>query len=264
MLPFLAQAASTSSKGIEYVIAIVALVSFLFFLRFLQSSSMIRAGVGLDNVDVNRTSRRGIPVMDLPSANATAAAEHTWALLLALCRKVPEANANVQGGGWDRGRYIGIQLAGKTIGIVGLGRVGRLVAQRAHAFGMHVLAYDPYLVVDSAQEPNVKMVELDRLLLESDFVSVHARLTPETHGLLGARELARVKRGARLVNCAQGELVNEAALAAALESGQLAGAAIDVFVAEPPIGSPLLGRDNVVLTPHLGAATEEALHDELV
>lgn len=264
MLPFLAQAASTSSKGIEYIIAIVALVSFLFFLRFLQSSSVVRASIGLDNVDVDRASRRGIPVMNLPNANATAAAEHTWALLLALCRKVPEANANVQGGGWDRGRYIGTQLAGKTIGIVGLGRVGKLVAQRAHAFGMHVLAYDPYRSVDAAQEINVTMVELDRLLLESDFVSVHASLTPETHGLLGARELARVKRGARLVNCARGELIDEAALAAALESGQLSGAAIDVFDTEPPVGSPLLGRNDVVLTPHLGAATEEAQRAEMV
>jgi D-3-phosphoglycerate dehydrogenase len=218
-----------------------------------------RAGVGLDNVDVDHASRRGVLVMNTPGANATATAEHTWALLLALCRKVPAANANVQSGGWDRGR--GTQLAGKTIGMVGLGRVGRLVAQRAHAFGMHVLAYDPYLAVDAAQELNVELVELDQLLSESDFVSVHAPLTPETRGLIGARELAHVKRGARLVNCARGELVDETALTAALESGQLAGAAIDVFVSEPPVGSALLGRDDVVLTPHLGASTEEAQRD---
>lgn len=220
-----------------------------------------RAGVGLDNVDVDHASRRGVLVMNTPGANATATAEHTWALLLALCRKIPAANANVQSGGWDRGRYIGTQLAGKTIGMVGLGRVGRLVAQRAHAFGMHVLAYDPYLAVDAAQELNVELVELDQLLSESDFVSVHAPLTSETRGLIGARELAHVKRGARLVNCARGELVDEAALANALESGRLAGAAIDVFASEPPVGSPLLGREDVVLTPHLGAATEEAQRD---
>jgi D-3-phosphoglycerate dehydrogenase len=220
-----------------------------------------RAGVGLDNVDIDHASRRGVLVMNTPGANATATAEHTFALLLALCRKVPTANANVQSGGWDRGRYTGTQLAGKTIAVVGLGRVGRLVAQRAHVFGMHVLAYDPYLAIDAAQELNVELRELDELLPESDFVSLHAPLTPETQGLLGARELARMKHGARLINCARGELIDETALAAALDSGRLAGAAIDVFVSEPPVGSPLLGRDDVVLTPHLGAATEEAQRD---
>lgn len=220
-----------------------------------------RAGAGVDNVDVDDATRRGVLVMNTPGANSTATAEHTWALLLALCRQIPAAHASVQSGAWERARYTGTQLSGKTIGLVGLGRVGRLVAQRAHAFGMRVMGYDPYLAVDSAEELGVELVELDELLSEADFVSVHAPLTDETAGLIGARELARIKPGARLINCARGELVDESALVAALDDGRLAGAAIDAFAVEPPEGSPLLGRDDVVLTPHLGASTEEAQRD---
>ncbi|HUP00865.1 MAG TPA: phosphoglycerate dehydrogenase [Gemmatimonadota bacterium] len=220
-----------------------------------------RAGVGLDNIDVEAATRQGVLVMNTPGANATATAEHTWALLLALCRRVPAADASVKSGGWDRGRFTGVQLHGKTMGIVGLGRVGRLVAQRAQGFGMEVLAYDPYLSYDVAAELRVELVDLDGILAEADVVTLHVPLTEQTRGLLDAGRLAQMKSGALLVNCARGGLVDETAVAAALDEGRLAGAAFDVFDREPPAGSPLLGREDVVLTPHLGASTVEAQRD---
>ncbi len=220
-----------------------------------------RAGVGLDNIDVDAATRQGVLVMNTPGANATATAEHTWALLLALCRRLPAADASVRSGAWDRARFTGLQLHGKTLGIVGLGRVGRIVAQQARGFGMEVLACDPYLSEDVAAELQVKLVDLDRLFAESDVVTLHTPLTDATRNFVDAGRLASMKPGAFLVNCARGELVDEAAVAAALDQGPLTGAAFDVFAQEPPAGSPLSGRDDVVLTPHIGASTVEAQRD---
>lgn len=220
-----------------------------------------RAGAGLDNIDVEAATRRGVLVMNTPGANATATAEHTWALLLALARRLPAAERSLRSGQWERSRFVGVQLAGKTIGLIGLGRVGREVARRARGFGMTVLACDPYLAADAAAELEVELADLDDLLARSDVISLHAALTDETHGLLDAARLARVKPGALLVNCARGGLVDEAAVADALDQGRLAGAAFDVFAEEPPGDNPLLGRDDVVATPHLGASTVEAQRD---
>jgi len=221
-----------------------------------------RAGVGLDNVDVEAATDRGVLVMNTPGANAIATAEHTWALLLALCRKVPAADASVRRGEWERTRFVGTQLHGKTLGVIGLGRVGRLVAVRGRAFGMRVVATDPYLSEEAARELGVELADLDDLLADADVVTLHVPLTEETRGLLGADRLAQVKEGAFLVNCARGGLVDEAAVAEALASGRLAGAAFDVFEGEPPAADhPLLGHDRVVLTPHLGASTVEAQRD---
>lgn len=220
-----------------------------------------RAGVGLDNVDVEAATARGVLVMNAPGANATATAEHAWAVLLALCRRIPAADASVRRGAWERKGFVGRQLEGKTLGVVGLGRVGRRVAARGRGFGMTVLGFDPYLSAEAAEELRVGLVDLDRLLSEADIVTLHAPLTDETRGLLGAERLGRMKPDALLVNCARGGLVDEAALADALAEGRLAGAALDVFAEEPPVGSPLLALDNVVLTPHVGASTVEAQRD---
>jgi D-3-phosphoglycerate dehydrogenase len=220
-----------------------------------------RAGVGLDNVELDAATARGIIVMNTPGANAIATCEHTFAMILALCRKLPQADASLRRGEWTRSRFLGVQLFRKTLGIIGLGRIGQQVAQRAQAFGMETLGYDPYISADLAQHLNVTLVSLDDLLARADFITLHTVLTPETHHLIGRESLARVKPGARLINCARGELVDEAALVEALTNGQLAGAALDVYSVEPPTESPLLALDNVVLTPHLGASTEEAQRD---
>ncbi|HUF90673.1 MAG TPA: phosphoglycerate dehydrogenase [Gemmatimonadota bacterium] len=220
-----------------------------------------RAGVGLDNVDVEAATERGVLVMNTPGANATATAEHAWALLLALCRRLPAADASVRRGEWERRRFTGVQLAGRTLGVVGLGRVGRLVAARGRGFGMTVLGCDPYLSVEAAAELGVELVELEGLLAGSDVVTLHAPLTDETRALIDAAALARVRPGALLVNAARGGLVDERAVAAALADGRLGGAAFDVYAAEPPAGSPLLEAPNVVLTPHIAASTFEAQRD---
>lgn len=217
-----------------------------------------RAGTGLDNVDVEAASRRGVVVMNTPGANTIAAAEHTLALLLALTRRIPQAHAHTKGGKWERERFLGAEVYGKTLGIIGLGRVGAEVARRAQGFAMRVIAYDPYLTEEVAQRLGVELVELDALLARTDFITLHLPLTKETRGLIGSRELAGMKDGVRLVNCARGGVVDEGALAEAIASGKVAGAALDVFEQEPPWGSPLLDLDPVVVTPHLGASTEEA------
>ncbi|MCC7359552.1 MAG: phosphoglycerate dehydrogenase [Anaerolineales bacterium] len=217
-----------------------------------------RAGLSLDNVDLAAATDHGLMVTHTPEAYSLSAAEHTLALLLALCRQIPAADASLRRGEWTREQFTGAQLHGKTLGLVGLGRVGRLVAARAQAFGMAVLAYDPYTTDETAvRRRGVTLAPLDELLAQADFVSLHAELTPETRHLLGAAELARLKPGARLINCARGELVDEAALAEALRAGRLAGAALDVFAHEPPAGDWLRGLPNVVVTPHLGASTRE-------
>lgn len=218
-----------------------------------------RAGIGLDNVDVETATRRGIVVVNAPQSNIIAAAEHTMALMLAQARNIPQASAALRDGTWDRPRYQGVELAGKTLGIVGLGRVGSLVAQRALAFGMRVIAHDPYVSRDRARQIGVDLMpSLDALLVQSDFVSIHVPRTPETEGLIGERELALMKEGARLINTARGGVVDEEALARALKDRHLAGAAIDVFAEEPATQHPLFEFDEVVVTPHLGASTVEA------
>ncbi len=218
-----------------------------------------RAGIGLDNVDVEAATRRGVMVVNAPQSNVVSAAEHTIALLLAQARNVPQANADLHAGRWERSRWEGVELLGKTIGIVGIGRVGALVAQRAAAFGLRVIAFDPYVPRERAKEMGVELMPtLDALLVQSDFVTVHLPRTVDTDGLIGERELALMKEGSRIVNTARGGIVDEAALAKAIETGRLAGAALDVFVEEPATSSPLFALDNVVVTPHLGASTAEA------
>jgi D-3-phosphoglycerate dehydrogenase / 2-oxoglutarate reductase len=218
-----------------------------------------RAGIGLDNVDVDAATRRGVMVVNAPRSNVISAAEQTFALLLAQARSIPAANTALKGGGWDRSRWEGVELAGKTIGIVGLGRVGALVASRAAAFGMRVIAFDPYVSAERAKEMGVDaMPSLESLLVQADFVSIHLPRSPETEGLIGAHELSLMKPGARLINTARGGIVDEEALAKSLSDGHLGGAALDVFTSEPTVDSPLFHFDNVVVTPHLGASTKEA------
>ncbi|MEO8476358.1 MAG: hydroxyacid dehydrogenase, partial [Actinomycetota bacterium] len=218
-----------------------------------------RAGIGLDNVDVDAATRRGVMVVNAPQSNIISAAEQAMALLLAQARNIPQANAALKQGAWERSKWEGVELAGKTIGLVGLGRVGGLVATRAAGFGMRVIAFDPYVSADRAKDMGVDvMPTLEALLVQADFVSIHLPRTPETEGLIGEHELGLMKRGARLVNTARGGLVDEAALVKALESGHLGGAALDVFATEPTTDSPLFELDNVVVTPHLGASTKEA------
>src|SRR3954467_2729553 len=218
-----------------------------------------RAGIGLDNVDVEEATRRGVMVVNAPQSNIISAAEQTLALLLAQARNIPQAHADLIDGRWERSKWEGVELAGKTIGLVGLGRVGSLVAARAAGFGMRVIAFDPYVSAERAKEMGVEiMPTLEALLVQSDFVSIHLPRTPETEGLIGEKELRMIKPGARLVNTARGGIVDEAALSKALEDGHLAGAALDVFAAEPTTDSPLFAMPNTVVTPHLGASTREA------
>ncbi len=220
-----------------------------------------RAGVGVDNVDLDAATRRGIVVMNTPGGNSTAVAEHTLGLLLALARRLPQADASLKQGRWEKKKLKGIELRGKTLGLVGLGKVGTEVARLARALGMEVIAYDPYVSALAAREQQVRLGKLEEVLKQSDFLSLHSAATPETVGLINARTLAETKRGVRLVNCARGELVEEAALLAALESGQVAGAALDVFEAEPPrapVNPRLASHPNVVVTPHIAGSTEEA------
>jgi D-3-phosphoglycerate dehydrogenase len=218
-----------------------------------------RAGIGLDNVDVAEATRRGVMVVNAPQSNVLSAAEHTLALLLAQARNVPQANADLKAGAWNRSKWEGVELHGKTLGIVGLGRVGVLVAQRAHSFGMRLVAYDPFVSADRARQLGVALVSTIAELMEiSDFVSIHATKTPDTVGLVNASVLAHAKPGLRLVNAGRGGIVDEDALAAAIADGRLGGAAIDTFAKEPTTESPLFALDNVVVTPHLGASTAEA------
>lgn len=223
-----------------------------------------RAGVGLENVDIQAATQAGVMVMNIPEVNAVAAAEMTMALMLALCRLIPQSNALLRAEKWERLSFMGVHLEGKTLGLVGLGRVGRRVAARAHAFGMHVLAFDPYVPDEIADSLTVELVEhLDALLERADFVSLHCQLTDETRGLIDARQIEHMKQGARLINAANSGLVDESALLEALQAGHLAGAALDVYQAEPPLGvsAALIQLPNVVATPHLGASTLEAQHD---
>src|SRR5215467_2025009 len=216
-----------------------------------------RAGVGVDNIDLPEATKRGVLVMSTPGGNAVSVAEHTFALMLALARQVPKVDAGLREGRWEKSSS-GTELRGKTLGLIGLGRIGGEVARRAEAFDMRIVAYDPYISESAAKELQVELVNLDRLLAESDFISLHTALSPATQNMINAKSIAKMKKSARIVNAARGELIDEAALAEALKTGRLAGAALDVFVEEPPKNSPLLGLQNVVGTPHIAGSTKEA------
>lgn len=217
-----------------------------------------RAGVGVDNIDVEAATRRGIVVCNSPEGNTVAAAEHTMALMLALARNVPAANASVAAGEWKRSAFLGVELLNKTLGIMGLGKIGSEVAVRAAAFGMKVIGHDPFIAADRAERLGIEVVDLPELLARADFITIHVPLNKDTQHLIGAQTLAKVKPGVRIINCSRGPVVDEAALAEAIRHGRVAGAGLDVFEKEPPADSPLLGLDKVVLTPHLGASTAEA------
>lgn len=217
-----------------------------------------RAGVGLDNVDVPAATSNGVMVVNAPTSNIVSAAEHAIALLLAVARRVPAADASLRGGEWRRSAFSGVELAGKTVGVLGLGRIGQLVAHRLAAFGTQLIAYDPYLSLAKAAQLGVRLVDLDELLATADAITVHLPKTPETRGLIGATELAKTKPGVLVVNAARGGLIDEAALAQAIRDGQVGGAGVDVFETEPTTSSPLFELPQVVVTPHLGASTAEA------
>jgi len=218
-----------------------------------------RAGIGVDNIDAKAATARRIPVVNAPTGSTISVAELALGHMLSLARQIPEADRSMREGKWEKRRFEGRELHGKVLGLVGSGRIGAEVARRAQAFGMEVAAFDPYLPPPAAKERGIRLVDsLAALLMQADFLSIHAALTPETKGMIGAKELALMKRTAYLVNCARGEIVQEAALADALTSGTIAGAALDVFEREPPTGSPILTAPNIVFTPHLGASTHEA------
>ncbi|MFN8053168.1 MAG: phosphoglycerate dehydrogenase [Acidimicrobiales bacterium] len=217
-----------------------------------------RAGIGLDNVDTAVATERGVMVVNAPQSNTLSAAEHTMALLLAQARNVPQAHAALKAGRWERSKWNGVELSDKTLGIIGLGRIGKLVAQRSLAFGMKLVAYDPFVSEDAARRMSVELLTLDELITRADFVTLHLAKTPETIGLIGKDLLAKAKPNLRVVNVARGGIVDEQALADAIRAGQVAGAAIDVFDKEPCLDSPLFELDEVVVTPHLGASTVEA------
>ncbi len=224
-----------------------------------------RAGIGVDNVDVAAASKRGVIVMNTPQANSVATAEHTMTLILALCRHTAPAHASVAAGQWERSKFTGIQLYRRTLGLIGFGRIARLVAQRARGFDMQVIAYDPYVSAEIGQEAGVKLLDLDEVLAEAEILSLHTSLSPETENLVNADNLAKCRDGVLLVNPSRGKLVDEAALAAALKSGKVRAAALDVYRSEPPApDNPLIGLPGVLHTPHLGASTEEAQRDVAV
>lgn len=217
-----------------------------------------RAGIGLDNVDVAAATERGVMVVNAPQSNTLSAAEHTMALLLSQARNVPQASAALKAGRWERSKWTGVELSDKVLGIVGLGRIGKLVAQRALAFGMRLVAYDPFVAEERARQLNVRLTSLEDLMARADFVTLHLARTPETAGLIDADLLATAKPSMRIVNVARGGIIDEEALAAAISDGTIAGAALDVFDTEPCTESPLFELDQVVVTPHLGASTTEA------
>jgi D-3-phosphoglycerate dehydrogenase len=217
-----------------------------------------RAGVGVDNIDADAATRRGIVVMNTPGANAVAVAELTIGLMLALARKIPAANSTMHAGKWEKKSLQGAELRGKTLGILGLGRIGLEVAKRAKGFGLDIIGSDPFVSAAIARENGIKLVTLDELIAGSDYITLHVGLTPQTTGVINAKTLAAMKKGVRIINCARGELVDDPALVAALKSGQVAGAALDVFVEEPAKNSPYADLENVILTPHIAGSTAEA------
>ncbi|WP_448659298.1 phosphoglycerate dehydrogenase [Sphingomonas sp. CJ99] len=217
-----------------------------------------RAGIGVDNVDIPAASAAGVVVMNTPFGNSITTAEHAIALMFALARQLPEADASTQAGKWEKNRFMGVELTGKVLGLVGAGNIGSIVADRALGLKMKVAAFDPFLSPERALEMGVDKVELDELLARADFITLHTPLTDQTRNILSAENLAKTKKGVRIINCARGGLIDEAALKAGLDSGHIAGAALDVFVEEPAKAHPLFGTPNFVATPHLGASTNEA------
>jgi D-3-phosphoglycerate dehydrogenase len=217
-----------------------------------------RAGIGVDNVDVKSATARGVVVMNTPYGNAITTAEHAIAMMFALARQIPEASASTKAGRWEKNRFMGVELFGKTLGLIGCGNIGSIVADRAQGLKMRVIAYDPYLTEARAVDLGVEKVELDELLSRADCITLHTPLTEATRNILSREAIAKLRSGVRIINCARGGLVDEAALADAIRSGHVAGAALDVFETEPASESPLFGLENVVCTPHLGAATSEA------
>jgi D-3-phosphoglycerate dehydrogenase len=217
-----------------------------------------RAGVGVDNIDVNTATERGIIVVNAPEGNTISAAEHTIAMMMAMSRNIPQANASLKSKKWDRKKFMGVEVRGKVLGVVGLGRIGAEVAKRAQGMEMNVLAYDPFISQERAAELGVELTTVEDIVRRADYITVHTPLTKETKDLISGKEFAIAKKGVRLINCARGGIINEEALAEAVKSGIVSSAAIDVFVKEPPFESPLLELDRVIMTPHLGASTEEA------
>jgi len=217
-----------------------------------------RAGIGVDNVDIPAASAKGVVVMNTPFGNSITTAEHAIALMFALARQLPEADASTQAGKWEKNRFMGVELTSKTLGLIGAGNIGSIVADRAHGLRMKVIAFDPFLSPERAVELGVEKVDLDDLLARADFITLHTPLTDQTRNILSRDNLLRTKQGVRIINCARGGLIDEAALKELLDSGHIAGAALDVFVTEPATDSPLFGTPNFVSTPHLGASTSEA------
>ncbi|MGR3499018.1 MAG: phosphoglycerate dehydrogenase [Limimaricola soesokkakensis] len=217
-----------------------------------------RAGIGVDNVDIPAASKKGIIVMNTPFGNSITTAEHAISMLMAVARQIPEANASTHAGKWEKSRFMGVEVTGKTLGVIGAGNIGSIVIDRAHGLKMKVVAYDPFLSEERATEIGVEKLELDELLKRADFITLHVPLTDQTKNILSKENIAKLKPGVRIVNCARGGLVDEAALAEAITEGRVAGAAFDVFAEEPATNSPLFNLPNVVVTPHLGAATTEA------
>ena len=217
-----------------------------------------RAGIGVDNVDIPAATAAGVIVMNTPFGNSITTAEHAISLMLALARELPAANASTQAGKWEKNRFMGVEITGKVLGLIGAGNIGSIVADRARGLKMRVVAYDPFLSAERAQELGVEKVELDDLLARADFITLHVPMTPETKNILSADAIAKTKKGVRIINCARGGLIDEAALKAALDNGHVAGAALDVFEVEPAKDNILFGNEKVVATPHLGAATTEA------
>jgi D-3-phosphoglycerate dehydrogenase len=217
-----------------------------------------RAGIGVDNVDIPAATAAGVIVMNTPFGNSITTAEHAISLMLALARELPAANASTQAGKWEKNRFMGVEITGKVLGLIGAGNIGSIVADRARGLKMRVIAYDPFLSPERAEDIGVEKVELNDLLARADFITLHVPMTPETKNILSAEALAKTKKGVRIVNCARGGLIDEAALKAALDSGQVAGAALDVFAVEPAKENILFGNEKVVATPHLGASTNEA------
>lgn len=217
-----------------------------------------RAGTGLDNVDIPAASKRGIVVMNTPGGNTVTTAEHTVSMMMALARNIPQANASMKGGQWEKKKFSGTEILNKTLGVIGLGKIGSVVSDRARGLGMNVLAYDPFLSEDQAKQMGVKLATLEEVFRAADFITLHVPLTPETRGLINKDTIAKMRDGVRIINCSRGPVVNEDDLADAIESGKVAGAALDVYNVEPPGDTRLVGLDKVICTPHLGASTQEA------
>lgn len=217
-----------------------------------------RAGVGVDNIDVNAATERGIIVVNAPEGNTISAAEHTIAMMMSMSRNIPQANASLKSRKWDRKKFMGVEVRGKTLGVVGLGRIGSEVAKRALGMEMIILAYDPFISAERAKDLGVELTTVEDIVRRADYITVHTPLTKETKDLIGTKEFAIIRKGVRIINCARGGIINEEALAKAVKDGIVAGAAIDVFTKEPPFENPLIELDRVIMTPHLGASTEEA------